>query len=147
MLLTWALQIFKNFYSVSLSSLAPSHPNFNSSKTSLSTTSSEPWYSLWTRSAIFSGKYSIAQMLLPVTSQPQSWRGWLLNYCSICTFHQVSSSICLLGVQQKTVSIRWQQERIDILFLSFIFLSKLLEPRSVDVFSITTIQATSIFFF
>ena len=52
MLLTCVLQIFKNLYSVSLSSLAPSHPNSDSSKSSLSVSSSEPWYSLWTTSAI-----------------------------------------------------------------------------------------------
>lgn len=39
---------FENLYSMSLSSHAPSHLNSDSSKTSLSLTSSEPWYLLWT---------------------------------------------------------------------------------------------------
>ena len=66
-------------------------------------------------------------------------KGWLLNCCSICTFHQVRSSICSLGVQQTTVSTRCQHGKMDILFLSFTFLSKLLESQFVDVFPITTI--------
>ena len=33
-------------------------------------------------------------------------KGWLLNYCSICAFHQGKSSIFSLGVQQKTIA-RW----------------------------------------
>ena len=73
-------------------------------------------------------------------------KGWLLNYCNICLFHQVSSSICLLGVQQKTVSTWWEQDKVDLLFLSFIFPSKLLEPQFVDVFAVPTIQTASVFF-
>ena len=80
--------------------------------------------------------------VLSVTAQKE----WLLNYCNVCKFHQVSSSICLLGVQQKTVSTRWQQGKVDILFFSFIFLSKLFEPQFLYVFAITTIQITSVFF-
>ena len=63
----------KPFFSA-LSSLALSHSNSDSLKSSLSITSSEPWYSLWT-TAIFSGKYSFVQMMLPLTSQLQSWGG------------------------------------------------------------------------
>ena len=40
-------------------------------------------------------------------------KGWLLNYCTICTFHQVRSSICLLGVQQTTVSTRCQHGKME----------------------------------
>ena len=43
-------------------------PNFDSSKSWLSITLSEPW----TTSAIFSGKCSFAQMMLPLTSQSDS---------------------------------------------------------------------------
>ena len=73
-------------------------------------------------------------------------KGWLLNYCSICTFHQVGSSICSLGAQRKTVSTRWEHGKMDILFLSLIFLSKLLESLFVDIFPITTIWTTSVLF-
>ena len=125
-------------------SLAPSHPNSDSLNFSMSITSSEPWYSLWATSKTFSGKCSFAQMMLPLTSQP-ILKGLLLNSCSICTFHQGKSSICLLGVQQKAVSTRWQHVKMNILFLSFIFLGKLLESQFV-VFPITTIWTTSVFF-
>ena len=73
-------------------------------------------------------------------------KGWLLNYCSICTFYQVGSSICSLGVQRKTVSTRWEHGKMDILFLSLIFLSKLLESLFVDFFPLTTIWTTSVLF-
>ena len=96
MLLTWVLQIFGDLYSVSLLSLASSPVNSDSSKSLSSITSSEPWYLLWKTLAIFSGK-CIYQNDVANYIPTMVLKGWLLNYCSICRFHQVNSSICLLG--------------------------------------------------